>query len=625
MKILVISQYFWPENFRVNDLVSRWKQDGHDIDVLTGKPNFPGGEIYSDYKKNPDIFKEFSGAKIYRVPLYTRKSGSKFDLTLNYVSFFFCSILFSFFKLRKKKYDLIFTFATSPVTIGLIAIFLSKFNKAKTVIWVLDLWPEIILELNIITNKYLFNILKKIVDYIYKQTDIIYVQSVSFFNEISKIVNIDKIHLLHSWPEIIDYNSEIKAKNIDIDPSYFNIFFTGTIGETQNFEELIDGMELIRDKKVRLIIIGDGRKRKWLQRTIIKKNIKNIEWLPSVPLLEVPSYIQHADALLVSLKSGKVGSFTIPGKFSTYLNFKKPILCHANGEIKRITDDGHFGLTSEPGKVNELVNNILRLKILKDENKIKNFFNKNTYHLFNFDESYKKLNLILLNLSKSQNIIINLIKEIDDIPFHKNFILSGLNLAFLGSFIKDNKVFGKNMFHWPDGLFATRFYKRGEIKKISGRDLINNLKIPKDVEFIHVLGDLGTRAKDFLIKRYGVKIKHSNLPFGNVEVIIKSLPKVEKNELVMLTLPTPKQEYIALKISQNNDNYRIFCIGGALNMLSGQEKPVPKYLEKYFEGIWRLKYETKRRTFRLIFTFYHYFYGELTNKFKKITWKIYKD
>ena len=128
MKILVISQYFWPENFRINDLVLAWKKKGFDVEVLTGEPNYPTGKIFSNFINNRENYKIFEGVKVNRVKIYARGSGSKLSIFLNYLSFFFNSLLFSIFKLRKKKYDIIFTFATSPVTIGLVGIILSKFS-----------------------------------------------------------------------------------------------------------------------------------------------------------------------------------------------------------------------------------------------------------------------------------------------------------------------------------------------------------------------------------------------------------------------------------------------------------------------------------------------------------------
>ena len=103
MRILIVSQYFWPENFRINDIVENLSSNGHDVDVLTGYPNYPEGELYSEFKKNPQNFQIYKGAKIFRIPIKLRKKSKKVDLFLNYLTFVFSSILFGSFKLRRKN------------------------------------------------------------------------------------------------------------------------------------------------------------------------------------------------------------------------------------------------------------------------------------------------------------------------------------------------------------------------------------------------------------------------------------------------------------------------------------------------------------------------------------------
>ncbi len=193
MKILVISQYFWPENFRINDLVLEWKKKGFDVEVLTGEPNYPTGKIFSNFINNRENYEIFEGVKVNRVKIYARGSGSKLSIFLNYLSFFFNSLLFSIFKLRKKKYDIIFTFATSPVTIGLVGIILSKFSKSKNVIWLLDLWPDILFELQIIKNKNIYKLISFIINYIYEKSDLILAQSKSFEKIISNKIKKKKL------------------------------------------------------------------------------------------------------------------------------------------------------------------------------------------------------------------------------------------------------------------------------------------------------------------------------------------------------------------------------------------------------------------------------------------------
>ena len=214
--------------------------------------------------------------------------------------------------------------------------------------------------------------------------------------------------------------------------------------------------------------------------------------------------------------------------------------------------------------------------------------------LFIFHSYRSSIKYFKLNLTMNFNKIIQT-KE--------SFILSALNLAFFSflfnSEIKPNKYYCL----WPDGVFSFLFLKK-KFKKIPGSYLISNLKIPKKISKFHVIGKLSEKNKYFLEEKYKLAIKHTQLPFGSVKKIIKKVPKIYPNELVLITLPTPKQEVIASYISSRSRVFKIICIGGGLGIASKEEQPCPKFLENlYLEFLWRLKYETRRRITRLFKTF----------------------
>jgi len=253
-------------------------------------------------------------------------------------------------------------------------------------------------------------------------------------------------------------------------------------------------------------------------------------------------------------------------------------------------------------------------------------FNKNDFHDFSKKRNFKIIDDSLNNLMNMKNTTeIKLVKNVNKIPYKKNFILSGLNLSFLGSFIARDIDITNNMYHWPDGIFFKKFFSDKElnIKKLSGRNLILNLKVPKNFKYIHVIGNLSKKSKTFIKRQFKLPMKFTKLPFGSFNEIVNYLPNnINKNELIILTLPTPKQEQVAVYLSKINKNYRILCIGGAIGMCSGEETPVPLYLEQYFEGLWRLRFETKRRLSRLIKTLLFYFVGNSFNLFSRIRPKI---
>jgi glycosyltransferase involved in cell wall biosynthesis len=217
-------------------------------------------------------------------------------------------------------------------------------------------------------------------------------------------------------------------------------------------------------------------------------------------------------------------------------------------------------------------------------------------------------------LKKFEKPNLKIIQSCERLFFHKNFILSALNLAFLGSYAKGEIKIKNNLICWPDGYFAK--IVDNNLYKFPGRDLIKSLNLPKNINRILVLGNLSFRSKKFLNNLFKTKVIHKSLIYGDIEKIKKKIKiKVDKNMLVFITLPTPKQEILAQHLVRTNKNYKIICIGGSIAISSNEEKPVPQILN-YLEFLWRLRYETFRRTVRLISTFQYFLLGKFfSNKF----------
>ena len=182
MKILIISQYFWPENFRINELSNQLKFLGNEVTVLTGLPNYPEGKIYEEFKNNKNKFNFYKGIKIKRVPVIPRKKG-KLNLLINYLSFTINATILGLLKLREEKYDLIFVFQTSPILIGIPSSIISRVKKIPQIFWVLDIWPETLISVGF-KNKYLLYFTKLLVKIIYKNCNLILGQSRSFVKNI---------------------------------------------------------------------------------------------------------------------------------------------------------------------------------------------------------------------------------------------------------------------------------------------------------------------------------------------------------------------------------------------------------------------------------------------------------
>jgi glycosyltransferase involved in cell wall biosynthesis len=296
---------------------------------------------------------------------------------------------------------------------------------------------------------------------------------------------------------------------------------------------------------------------------------------------------------------------TIKINQETYEVFSQPITRMRTGGVSGVNIKAHFISGNEIYK--SLKKNgffashiLINLRYLS---KLKQFlFKKKITKQFSINSKYK--NLLRYHFT--------VIKNIEAINFKKNFVLSALNLSFLGAYM-DNKVkLYKNLIHWPDGVFIKNI--NIFIKKIPGREILDKLKIPKNIKRITVLGSLPDVSGKFLKLKYKKKIIHRELPYGNIEQITKNFNyNIKKNEIILITLPTPKQEQLAEYLIANNKNFKIICIGGSINILSGLEKAVPGFIYP-FEFIWRLRYETLRRSKRLITTLISFLRGKYLNK-----------
>jgi len=249
--------------------------------------------------------------------------------------------------------------------------------------------------------------------------------------------------------------------------------------------------------------------------------------------------------------------------------------------------------------------------LLKIPNKIIQlfFFNENKLNNnFKIFKEYYKERIAHLKIVKN-------IKKI----FNKNFVLSGLNLAFLGYYFNNEIKIYKELYNWPDGVL-TKIFNKNYIKKIPGRDILKKMKIPNYIIQIRIIGSISVRSLKYLKKKFNKKVINNDLPYKSAYELIEFLPKnFLKNELIIITLPTPKQEIIAEHIARHNSNFKIICAGAAVAMLAGEEKIVPKFLDYLgLEFLWRLRIDTKRRFKRLIITSTYFLKGYLSNKLEKI-------
>lgn len=352
MRILVITQYFWPENFRINDLTAALVERGYHVTVLTGRPNYPSGRIFPEFKNSPESFSIYETCPVIRAPMLLRGQGS-LRLVLNYFSFAFGAACSGLLKLRGQSFDAIFVFEPSPVTVGLPAILLGKMKKAPVIFWVLDLWPETLAAIGIVRSPRILLWIGYLVSFIYNRCTMVLGQSKGFLNKIQRYCKDGKkIRYFPNWAEdIYTTNMNKLASEVPHRPDLFNIVFAGNIGEAQDMQAVLDSAIVLKnDAQIRWLIIGDGRKSDWLATQV--KNLAlgdNFLLLGRHPPERMPEFYAHADALLVSLKQDPVFSMTIPGKIQSYLMVGKPILGMLDGEGAAVIQEAKAGLTCNAG------------------------------------------------------------------------------------------------------------------------------------------------------------------------------------------------------------------------------------------------------------------------------------
>lgn len=383
MRILIISQYFWPENFKINDIALGLKERGHEVVILTGIPNYPQGTFFDGYNKNSGD-EEWEGIKIIRSKLLPRGDGSGIKLFFNYFSFAFNASI----KVGKIKdcFDRILVFETSPVTVGIPAIFAKRRFKAPYFFWVQDLWPASLTAAGGINNKLVLAFFDRLTRLIYKHSSKVLIQSRAFKDYILKQkVSVEKLVYLPNTTESFYKHLPKSSKYDSIIPEGFKLLFAGNLGEAQSLDTFVQATKVVIDRgyNVQWIIVGDGRYKLTLEELIRKLGIeKHIHFVGKYPSTEMSDFFSYANALYVTLKDEYIFSLTIPSKVQSYLACGKPILASLNGEGAKIIKESNSGYVSNAEDVSGLVDNIIKIyKLSEDERKQLgnnglNYFNK---------------------------------------------------------------------------------------------------------------------------------------------------------------------------------------------------------------------------------------------------------
>ncbi|HCI14991.1 MAG TPA: glycosyltransferase WbuB [Gallionellaceae bacterium] len=350
MNVLIVSQYFWPENFRINDLVRGLCQRGHSVTVLTGLPNYPEGRFFRGYGFFGKKREDYHGAQVVRVPMLPRGKGSGARLLLNYLSFAFFASLLAPFRCRE-EYDVIFVYEPSPITVGLPALLLRKLKKAPVAFWVQDLWPESLSATGAVRARWLLNLVERLVKFIYRGCDLVMVQSEAFAPSLEKLgVNRERIAYFPNSAE--DLYAPVALPQDAPEraglPDGFRVMFAGNIGAAQDFGTILGAAEQLKSyPDIHWLILGDGRMLPWVKAQIEERGLgSSVHLLGRHDVEAMPRYFALADAMLVTLKKEPIFALTIPSKVQSYLACGRPVIAALDGEGARVILEASAGVVA---------------------------------------------------------------------------------------------------------------------------------------------------------------------------------------------------------------------------------------------------------------------------------------
>ncbi len=368
-RLLFICQYFYPETFRGNDIAYDMANRGVDVTVICGTPNYPKGKFFDGYgwfKRNKEVI---NGVNVIRLPIIPRGDGSKVKLLANYFSYFLTASLYlPFHLLANKNYDACFVQQLSPVMMSVPGVLFKKITGRKLYTWVLDLWPESLRAAGGINSPKILEFFNWFAKLEYKNSDKILVSSNGFSTNIqSKGAFGAKIIHMPNWAE-----DELQAYNdlpIPEFPVGFNVVFAGNIGEAQDFDNIIEAAKCLSpEDNIHFIIIGDGRKKEWVESQIASYKLQDrLILLGRYDIKYMPSFFKKADCLFLALKDDEILNLTVPAKLQAYMSNGRPIIAMINGDANQLIKEINCGLSVPASSPKELANALRSLKNIPTE------------------------------------------------------------------------------------------------------------------------------------------------------------------------------------------------------------------------------------------------------------------
>ena len=383
-RILLVTQYFQPENFKSNDLAFGLAERGYDVTVLTSIPNYPHGRFYAGYGLFRRRVEVVGGVRVVRASVVPRRKGGGFMLALNYLSWAFFASVRAFFMCLRTRYDAVIVHQTSPITQGLPALVVKVMQGAPIYFWVLDLWPESLQAVGGISNAYLLGAFGRLAHLMYCMSYKILISSRGFRESIlAKGPFGDKLVYFPNWAEdVLAGAASNKALEL---PDGFIVMFAGNVGEAQDMPSVLHAAELLKGRGVSIVIVGDGRKMEWVEAYISEHDLASVVYLAGAHLLEeMPAYFSRADVLFLSLRNDYIFSLTTPAKLQAYMASGRPVIAMVDGETAHLIEDAECGMSCTAGDYAAFAECVLRMKTLSENERSRMGENGRQYYIKHF-------------------------------------------------------------------------------------------------------------------------------------------------------------------------------------------------------------------------------------------------
>ncbi|WFU37352.1 glycosyltransferase family 4 protein [Bradyrhizobium sp. CB82] len=362
MRILIVTQYFWPESFVVNDLVRWLTKAGHSVTVATGKPNYPTGELAPGYTRDKVQYETFAGTQVFRIPSRPRHQATALNLALNYLSFAWSGLLWFPRLLKRHEFDVILVLAM-PITAALPAILLRWLKRCHLALWVQDLWPQVVTSTGFVDSRLVVATLHVLVKFIYRAADTVLVQSNQFVGPIAKMIPKKKIFVLPNFAPPSDEEAlPLPLAIAGLFPRRFSVVFAGNLGRAQSLSTIVHAARILRlHPDILIVVAGTGSHAETLREAVTAAKLTNVQMIGMLDRRMMPELFRHADCLLVTLGNHPALNATIPSKIQAYMKAGRPIVGAVNGAAADLIERAGVGLTGQAEDGAGLAQNIIAL------------------------------------------------------------------------------------------------------------------------------------------------------------------------------------------------------------------------------------------------------------------------